>query len=63
MSEGISYSVPARIGLLGNPSDGYFGQCISLPVWNWEACVNLIPAEEVELPEVEGLRWIMDATI
>jgi len=63
MSEGISYSVPARIGLLGNPSDGYFGQCISLPVWNWEACVTLTPAEEVELPEDGGLRRIMDATI
>lgn len=62
MSEGISYSVPARIGLLGNPSDGYFGQCISLPVWNWEARVSLTPAKEVELPEDEGLRRIMDAT-
>ena len=63
MSEGISYSVPARIGLLGNPSDGYFGQCISLPVWNWEASVTLTPAKEVELTEDEGLRRIMDATI
>lgn len=63
MSEPISHSVPARIGLLGNPSDGYFGQCISLPVWNWEARVSLTPAKEVELPEDEGLRRIMDATI
>ncbi len=63
MSEPISHSVPARIGLLGNPSDGYFGQCISLPVWNWEARVSLTPAKEVELPEDDGLRRIMDATI
>ena len=63
MSQQVSHSVPARIGLLGNPSDGYFGQCISLPVWNWEACVTLTPAEEVELPEDEGLRRIMDATL
>lgn len=59
----ISCSVPARIGLLGNPSDGYYGQCISLPVWNWQATVTLTPNDSATLPKNEGLRRIMEPTL
>ena len=59
----ISCSVPARIGLLGNPSDGYYGQCISLPVWNWQATVTLAPNDSVTLPKNEGLQRIMEPTL
>jgi len=59
----ISCSIPARIGLLGNPSDGYFGECISLPVWNWKATVNLTPNDVNVLPTDEGLLRIMEPTI
>ena len=31
----------ARAGLLGNPSDGYFGKTIALPVRNFRASVVL----------------------
>ena len=63
----VSCSTPARIGLLGNPSDGYFGACISAPVWNWQATVTLSPqnADEssYELPDNSGLKRIMQPTI
>ena len=63
----VSCSTPARIGLLGNPSDGYFGACISTPVWNWQATVTLSPQNEddrsYELPEDSGLKRIMEPTI
>jgi len=59
----ISCSIPARIGLLGNPSDGYFGECISLPVWNWKATVNLTPNDVNVLPADEGLLRIMEPTM
>jgi glucuronokinase len=41
MQESVTASMPARIGLLGNPSDGYGGECISLPIWNWVAEVTV----------------------
>ena len=66
MATTYSCSIPARIGLLGNPSDGYFGKCISLPVWNWKATVNLSKTSESNtftLPENDGLRRIMEPTI
>ena len=63
MATTISCSIPARIGLLGNPSDGYFGECISLPVWNWKATVNLTPNDINVLPTDEGLLRIMEPTI
>ena len=54
----VMASVAARIGLLGNPSDGYHGQCISLPVQNWRATARLLPNEDrwdfgltVEMPD------------
>lgn len=59
MGEGISCSIPARIGFLGNPSDGYFGECISLPVWNWQATVTLTSAtqnRQAENPQTENAQ-------
>lgn len=39
----------ARAGLLGNPSDGYFGKTISLPVRNFAAEVVLYEWPEMEI--------------
>ena len=63
MATNISCSIPARIGLLGNPSDGYFGECISLPVWNWNATVTLSQSDKISLPSDEGLIRIMEPTL
>jgi len=40
----ISYSVPARAGLLGNPSDGYQGRTIAIAVDQFQATVTLEPS-------------------
>ena len=37
----------ARVGLLGNPSDGYFGKCISVSVQNFFAEVTLTPNQQI----------------
>lgn len=42
ITETISHECPARIGLLGNPSDAYHGQCLSLAIDNFSARVRLI---------------------
>ena len=39
----------ARAGLLGNPSDGYFGKTISFLVRNFRARVRLYPSERLEI--------------
>lgn len=39
-SGAISSRVYARIGLLGNPSDGYYGRCISICIENYYAEVR-----------------------
>ena len=39
----------ARAGLLGNPSDGYFGKTISLLVGNFRARVLLYPSARLEI--------------
>ena len=44
-AEAIFCSIPARIGILGNPSDGYNGQCISSLARNWRARCILTPHE------------------
>jgi hypothetical protein len=36
----------ARIGLLGNPSDGYFGKTISVSIQNFYAEVALTPNQQ-----------------
>jgi len=37
----------ARAGLIGNPSDGFFGKTIALLVHNWAATVTLWPSPEL----------------
>lgn len=37
----------ARVGLLGNPSDGYFGKTISFSLKNYFAEVTLVPSERI----------------
>ncbi|KAL5572803.1 hypothetical protein UlMin_022400 [Ulmus minor] len=37
----------ARVGLLGNPSDVYFGQCLSFTLANFWASVRLEPSDEL----------------
>ena len=37
----LSERIPARVGLLGNPSDGYGGRCLSLAVDAFGATVHL----------------------
>jgi glucuronokinase len=39
----------ARAGLIGNPSDGYFGKTISIVVRNFAAEVTLYPWEDLEI--------------
>jgi glucuronokinase len=39
----------ARAGLVGNPSDGYFGKTISFIVKNYCARVELVPSREVHI--------------
>jgi glucuronokinase len=39
----------ARAGMLGNPSDGYFGKTISFALSNWRARVLLYPSGRLEI--------------
>src|SRR5215467_384990 len=39
----------ARAGLLGNPSDGYFGRTVALSARNFRARVLLYPRERLEI--------------
>jgi glucuronokinase len=43
----------ARAGLLGNPSDGYFGKTISIIVRNFSASVSLYETPELRIEETE----------
>ena len=43
----------ARAGLLGNPSDGYFGRTISIIVKNFGAVVSLYQTPELAIEEME----------
>jgi len=43
----------ARAGLLGNPSDGYFGKTISIIVKNFGAIVSLYQTPELAIEEME----------
>lgn len=45
----VSTWVPARAGLCGNPSDGYFGRTISLAVGNFGASISIEDAERIVL--------------
>ena len=47
----------ARAGLLGNPSDGYFGKTISIIVRNFSANVSLYESPELHIePQEEDLH-------
>ena len=59
----------ARAGLLGNPSDGYFGKTIALLVRNFRARVLLYPSARLEIkpskadmPVFESLEELYDVT-
>lgn len=41
--------VPARAGLLGNPSDGFFGRTVAIPVRNFSASVILFEWDRIEI--------------
>ncbi len=43
----------ARAGLLGNPSDGYFGKTISIIVKNFGASISLYETPELRIEEME----------
>jgi glucuronokinase len=44
----------ARAGMLGNPSDGYFGKTIALAMANWRARVVLYPSGRLEIKPSKG---------
>src|SRR5687768_13627195 len=59
----------ARAGLLGNPSDGYFGKTIALTVRNFRARVLLYPSARLEIkpskadtPVFESLEELYELT-
>jgi glucuronokinase len=54
MSYGIiETSAYARAGLLGNPSDGYFGKTIAIIVRNFGARISLYPSPELQIEPQE----------
>jgi glucuronokinase len=44
--EGRAY---ARAGLLGNPSDGYYGKIVAVSIKDFASCVHLTPQENLEI--------------
>ena len=51
--ERVTSRVHARIGLLGNPSDGFFGKTVALAISNFYADVTLAP-----LPAGRGIEFV-----
>lgn len=51
----------ARAGLLGNPSDGYFGKTISLLVGNFRARVLLYPSARLEIRPAKSDLPVFDS--
>lgn len=45
----ITHQAFARAGMIGNPSDGYFGKTISFVIRNYSARVTLTPSDSLEL--------------
>ena len=45
----ITVTAPARVGILGNPSDGYGGRTLSLAIPQFGATVELEPADTLEI--------------
>lgn len=54
------HSAPARAGLLGNPSDGYGGDCIALAVRNYSAEVICRPSARVRFEPAARDRRAFD---
>ena len=52
----IVASAPARVGLLGNPSDGYGGRTLGLAVTRFQATVEIEPADHLEIVELDADR-------
>ncbi len=51
----ILFSVLSRIGLMGNPSDGFFGKTISLSIANFWAEVTIVESSKLaSTPSVAG---------
>lgn len=57
----IRFTTPARVGLLGNPSDGYDGKTLSLAVPQLSATVQLEPGEGVCIEGSETDAWHFDS--
>jgi len=53
----------ARAGLIGNPSDGFEGRTISIPVRNFEAVVTLTPNSMIETKEEDSDCQKVDLSI
>ena len=55
----IVAAAPARVGLLGNPSDGYGGRTLGLAVPRFRVEVEVEPADRVEIVanEADQFRW------
>jgi galactokinase/mevalonate kinase-like predicted kinase len=45
----IVCSAFARVGLLGNPSDEYYGMCVACTIRNFSATVTLVPASSIRV--------------
>lgn len=43
------WAAPARVGILGNPSDGYGGRTLALALPQFEAAVTIEPSDRIEL--------------
>lgn len=50
----ISSTAPARVGILGNPSDGFGGRTLSLAVPRFLATVEIEPAERLEIAPLDA---------
>lgn len=55
----IEHSTPARVGILGNPSDGYGGRTLGLAVPELSATVTLVSSDTVEIEpsDDDRSRW------
>lgn len=51
----------ARAGLLGNPSDGYFGKTISISIRNFEAGVTLQESSELQIVPQSQDHYLFDS--
>lgn len=54
----VSARAYARAGLLGNPSDGYFGKTIAISIRNFFAYVELNESEQLEIEAQEQDRTV-----